>query len=355
MKRNNSEAISPEELQKRIDGFVAKNGSANEAKLEADGDAPEAEAAEAIETPKPEETAAVPEAEENTDAKDSEAGEELKDPKALTPAEIIQAVREKHDCKDGDDPADLEAAQKLLKEKDDQITKLLDAIGAMEAEKVPAADAEETEVTPVPVQPEAKAAEDCKTTKDCGTTKDCNTTKDCGTAKDCNTAKDCAGVAGKKDSADMPVEKPVEKAVAKPAEEADEDDDDEDYGGMNADAVMRRVNERVAVIRMGDKLNIELPERASIIEMKKEIIKKCDPKMSFDGKSKGFVNAAYEFVCHKFGDMKKDTNYQRAQMRGFAMNMDSANSPVNRRTADQARQEMINSMDHRKDDKGGNE
>ena len=318
MRRNDSEAISPEELQKQIDGFVAKNSKADaddvpaEAELKANGETKEA--------PKPEETAEVPEAKTDEDkpeeVKNGEAGEEPKDPKALTPAEIIEAVRQKQDCKDGNEPEDLKAA---LDEKDKDIKALLDAIDAMEAVK---------DLT------KGETEQDCKD----GDEPVAEEVVPEGEAADCG-GKDCKD---ESENADPTVEVVAE----------DEDEDEEAGNALTKDAVDRRVNEKIKAIRMGDKLNLDGLEGLSLIEIKKAIIRKYDPKMNFDGKSKSYINTAYDFVVDKLGELKKDTNYQRAQMRGFGMNLDAADAPKVRRTAAQARAEMENNLYSAKNEGG---
>ena len=305
MTRNNSEAISPEELQKQIDGFMAKNSKAdaddtpNEAELKANG--------ENSETPKPETNAAVSKAEGTApEAKEGEAGVEPKDPKALTPAEIIESVRQKQDCKDSEEPEDLKAA---LDEKNKDIKALLDAIDSLEAVK----DLEK-----------GQAKQDCKDGEEepAVVAVDCNKA-DCKT--DCKDPADCNNLDG----------------------------DIDEGADLTQDAVDKRVNEKIKAIRIGDKLNMDGLESLSLIEIKKAIIKKYDPKMVFDGKSKGYIEAAYNFVVDKLGDMRKDANYQRAQMMGFGMNLDASDSPKERRTAAQARKEMENALYSAKNE-GGN-
>lgn len=96
------------------------------------------------------------------------------------------------------------------------------------------------------------------------------------------------------------------------------------------------VREKVNVCRMGDRLNLDGLEDLSVIDAKKAIIEKVLPGMRLDGKSKGYINAAYDFACSEI-DKDKDVDYQRRQMfNGRTDSMDNCTM------AESARQRMIN-------------
>ena len=107
------------------------------------------------------------------------------------------------------------------------------------------------------------------------------------------------------------------------------------------------VRERLGICRIGDKLHLDGLESMSIIEAKKAVIGKVSPGMRLDGKSKAYINAAYDMAVSEA--MKpKDVNYQRNQMKQGASVRADGSAFMNAPTAEAARQRMI-------DREGGNE
>lgn len=104
-------------------------------------------------------------------------------------------------------------------------------------------------------------------------------------------------------------------------EEENTDEDDEENGdssedessSLNADSVDKTIRQRLAICRVGDKLNMDGLESKSILDAKKAIIKKVLPQMRLDGKGKAYINAAYDMAVEQVG-RRKDVNYQRMQM-----------------------------------------
>lgn len=117
--------------------------------------------------------------------------------------------------------------------------------------------------------------------------------------------------------------------------EAKADDDEEEEKPMNADSVDRIISQKLKVCRIGDKLNLDGLEAMSLMAAKKAIIKKVEPSIRLDGKSKAYINAAYDIACQKVSK-RKDTNYQRSQMFN-GVHMDSSAKPQ----ALSARERMI--------------
>jgi hypothetical protein len=204
------------------------------------------------------------EAEENSAAADG--GEEL------TTEEKIQEVRDHRDRRDADeDPQDLESATKTLEEQEKDINTLLDCIDAMEAEKEMTAadgvDEEETTADDEETEPQNEDGED----------------------------EECAA----------------------------EDDDEE----LTEDSVDARVNRRLAILRVADKLNLDGVDGLKNEEIMKRVVLAVNPKVRLDGKSKGFVKYAYQYAVENLiPETKKDGNYQRRQMLGASakrLNMDS--------------------------------
>ena len=107
------------------------------------------------------------------------------------------------------------------------------------------------------------------------------------------------------------------------------------------------IRERLGVCRIGDKLHLDGLESMPIIEAKKAVIGKVSPGMRLDGKSRAYINAAYDMAVAEA--MKpKDVNYQRNQMKQGASVRTDGSAIMNAPTAAEARQRMI-------DREGGNE
>ena len=117
-------------------------------------------------------------------------------------------------------------------------------------------------------------------------------------------------------------------------------------GSMNNDSADEIFRQRLSICRMGDKLHMDGLEDKSILEGKKAIIKKVYPDMRLDGKSKAYVDAAYDLAVSA-ANKRKNVAYQKQQM--------SANPALQQRADGQtgsnaaaARQRMI-------EREGGNE
>lgn len=133
-----------------------------------------------------------------------------------------------------------------------------------------------------------------------------------------------------------------EKADSEGEENADEEEENKDESGseagaMNADSVDRIVRARVALARIGDRLNLDGLDTMSIMDAKRAIIKKVKPSMRLDGKGSAYVNAAFDLAVEEL-NAKKDTNFQRGQM----FNSDSRQPAQTGKTAaEKSREKMI--------------
>jgi len=131
----------------------------------------------------------------------------------------------------------------------------------------------------------------------------------------------------------------------KDASKEDEDDDD-DKGGVTleikTDAMDRVVRERIKLGRLGDQLNLDGLEDMRPLDAKKAIIKKVNPNMRLDGKSKTYVNAAFDSAVSQLETSGggKDCNYQRRQMSG-RMDSRQDSTSFGKSSAAQARERMI--------------
>lgn len=99
------------------------------------------------------------------------------------------------------------------------------------------------------------------------------------------------------------------------------------------------VSQKLRIARIGDKLNMDGLETLPIVEGKKRIIRKINPRMNLDGKNSTYIDVAFDLAL---GEMNKpkDANYQRQQM--------ASTNPVSRRAdgtcgsrAMEARKQMI--------------
>lgn len=246
-KRNDSGAMSPEELQKQIEAYKARKAGRKagcEEKPatptpEADGE--EEEVAET--TPATEEEATDGEGEEETPTEES-AGS--------TPADIAKMVKDRRDRRDSeDDPEDVEGAMGVIAQQDEDIDMLLACLEKFFAEEKAEGNHD---------------GEGCE----------------------------------------------EENADGEECEEKTDGADDKSQS-LNADSADELFRQRLSICRIGDKLRMDGLETKSIMDGKKAIIKKVLPTMHLDGKSKAYVDAAYDLAVGEV-NKRKDVNFQKKQM-----------------------------------------
>lgn len=121
--------------------------------------------------------------------------------------------------------------------------------------------------------------------------------------------------------------------------EANADEEEPQENPLNMDSIDAYVNQKIELIRLGDKLNLDGIETMKPMDAKKAIIKKVHPNIRLDGKDTAYINAMFDIAKESVGK-RKDVDYQRQQMfRG-----DSAhNKPVDGQN--EARRRMIEKMD----------
>ena len=221
--------------------------------------------------------------------KESGPSAEKTDGEDLSTAEKVKQVRDRRDRRDEDkDPEDLESATSKIKEQDKDIQTLLDCIDSMEAE---------------------------------------------------------GDMATKKTDGDDTKEKNGEGAGG----EGTIDASNTDGSGKNcnnmdsADQLDQRVAEVFGIGRICEKLHLDgIESMKSSLEMKKAVIRKVRPTLNLDGKSKTYINAAYDIAVSEVEGMPKNADYQRRQMLGNGMNHDSADfHPIGLTAAQAARERMI--------------
>jgi len=130
-------------------------------------------------------------------------------------------------------------------------------------------------------------------------------------------------------------------AAAKDAAKGEEDPDDEKKE-MNADSVDALVTERIQIIRIGDKLNLDGLEGMKPIDAKKSIVKAVLPKMNLDGRSAVYIQAAFDQAVENI-NARKDVGFQRYQM---TQRVDGvpAHMQTGKTAAEDSRARMINRM-----------
>ena len=121
--------------------------------------------------------------------------------------------------------------------------------------------------------------------------------------------------------------------------EANADEGEHQEDPLNMDSIDAYVNQKIELIRLGDKLNMDGLDTMKPTEAKKAIIKKVHPNIRLDGKGSAYINAMFDIAKESIGK-RKDVGYQRRQMfRG-----DSAqNKAVDGQN--EARKRMIEKMD----------
>lgn len=227
-----------------------------------------------------EEPTAEPATEEEK-AADGEGCEEPASEEGSSPADIAQMVKDRRDRRDAeDDPEDVEGAMGIIAQQDEDIDMLLACLEKMMAD----------------------AAVDSADNADGGA-----------------------------DAADQ-------------ADNADRADGSDDKScSLNADSADEIFRQRLSICRIGDKLRMDGLENKSILEGKKAIIAKVLPGMRLDGKSRAYVDAAFDMAVNEV-NKRKDVSFQKKQMTGNpapASAIRTDGNPANKSAAAQARERMI--------------
>lgn len=114
--------------------------------------------------------------------------------------------------------------------------------------------------------------------------------------------------------------------------EANADEEEPQENPLNMDSIDAYVNQKIELIRLGDKLNLDGIETMKPMDAKKAIITKVHPNIRY-------INAMFDIAKESVGK-RKDVDYQRQQM----FRSDSShNKPVDGQN--EARRRMIEKMD----------
>ena len=126
-------------------------------------------------------------------------------------------------------------------------------------------------------------------------------------------------------------------------EEENKDSSEDESKSLNADSADKIVRQRLAICRIGDKLNMDGLENMSIKQAKRAIISKVLPAMRVDGKSESYIDAMYDLAVGEVKNRKR-VSYQKKQM----FNEQKRRNDSTESMASSARKKMI-------DREGGNE
>lgn len=230
-----------------------------------------------------------------------------------TPEDVVKSIRDRQDRRDSAGiPTDPEAASACIAEQAEDINALLSAFDSMLAQR----DFDSTNEPETPTEdsentPPAEGNDPPQTEEE------------------------------NKDTIGEPA------APATPAAPAGEGSGANVELKVSMDSIDRIVSERLSILRMGDKLNLDGLETLPIREAKAAIVKAVKPGMRMDGMSDDYVNAAYDMAVASV-NARKSTDRQREQMTsGRKTNFDSA--PSHSGSAADRRNAMIDRNQKRKD------
>jgi len=266
--------------------------------------------------------------------------EEVKTPETVE--EKVQWVKDRRDRRDEEgDPEDEEEAMGIIANQDEDIDYLFDIIDTLLAERdmkkdeCMKKDAEDEEVVEEEKVEEEVIPEEEETDAD---------EEEVEVVEEEEIPEDEAT------DADEEEEEIVEEEEIPEDEELDGFDDEipyveEEDVPLNTDAVDAIVRQRIQLGMLGRKLNLDGLENLKPMAAKKRIIKAVRPGIRLDGKSKAYINAAYDCAVADIKNMKKTTAYQKKQM----FNKDSATKKVvkSASSAEAARNRMIERHAHK--------
>lgn len=121
---------------------------------------------------------------------------------------------------------------------------------------------------------------------------------------------------------------------------------------LNMDSIDAYVNQKIELIRLGDKLHMDGIDTMKPMDAKKAIIKKVHPNIRLDGKDTAYINAMFD-IAKESVSKRKDVDYQRQQMRGDGMEKGVRKAP-DAQSAAAKRAGMIARMDGTDKKEGGN-
>ena len=96
------------------------------------------------------------------------------------------------------------------------------------------------------------------------------------------------------------------------------DSSDDESKSLNNDSVDSIIRDRLALCRLGDRLNMDGLEKMSLTDGKKAIINKVLPQMRLDGKGDAYIEAAYDMAVSEVS-RTKTADDQRMEMASGGM------------------------------------
>lgn len=316
--RRTDGVMSPEELAKAIEAYKNRRAMRLAAKCDEEGEAKPADAPAAAPAPAGEPKTT----EDGDDTVIAASGQEGDDDTAAK----VQMVKDRRDRRDSEgDPEDKEAAMGVIAQQDGDMDILFDIIDTLLAER------------------------------DFGATAQDGSKCD---GENCDEGDEgSAPAAPAAAAADVPPDKEDEDDdTALPEEENTDGDDDDipttnagDVGKsvLNVDSIDAIVRQRIQLGIVGRALNMDGLENMKIMDAKKAVIRAVRPSMRLDGKSKTYINAAFDYaVADVKNGSKKDTAYQVKQM--FNQDGRRRNPADDGDSSAKARQRMIDRQQNKK-------
>ncbi len=309
--------LTSEELKQAIEEYKARRAQ----RLAAKADEEEAEAAQPAAAP------VVEDDDEEVTPVIAPAGQ-TKDDEDAPVEDRVAAVKENRDRRDEEgDPETLEEANGVIANQDEDISILFDIIDTLLAERE-FDEAGEEEEQPV------ESADDDEEEQELSEDDDEEETVP----------------ALEEDDEDELEEDDNDEEEGFEGDCGDEENEDEDDdpipsadpttqpSTMNADSVDRLVRDRVKIDRVARKLNMDGLESMPVMKAKKKIVKAVRPGMRLDGKSRAYINAAFDQAYDEVERRsRKDTRYQKKQM----FNKDSKRAMRRTDSAEAHRKAMI--------------
>ena len=343
--------LSPEELAKSIAEYKARRARRLAEKIDEDDTVNTTPATKNTAAVSPKQAApATPVTDEEDKPVVTPAGQDgVEDP-----AEQVQLVKDRRDRRDQEgDPVDKKAAMGVIAQQDGDMDILFDIIDSLLAER----DMNSVDCTSLDA-----CAKDGDDILDPDMNDDEDELADLAVAKKDgqgglydpeNEDEDDFIPQGKqpvKHDEDMDPDVPVE-------ENTDEDDDpipstnstEVGKSVLNVDSIDKIVRQRINLGMVGRALHIDGLENMNITAAKKVVIRAVQPTLRLDGKSKAYINAAFDCAVATVKNRnRKDVSYQKRQM----FNADSRNASIDNDSSLSARQRMIErQMNRKKEDK----
>lgn len=314
-KKRSDGLLSPEQLALAIEEYKARRAQRLAAKADEEST---------------EEVVSVPPATDNEETAAAQATPVEAIDEDAPVEEKVEILKDRRDRRDAEgDPESTEEAMSVIANQDEDIDILFDIIDSLLAEKA-FDEAEETQT-------------------------EGNTDEDEEVVSGENADEDETLAEGEENTDDDEEGDIAEDEDEETVVEENTDDDEEvlptvepkNGEKMNADSVDAIVRQRVQLGMVGRVLNMDGLESMKLTTAKKAVIRAVRPNLRLDGKSKAYVNAAFDCaVADVMARSRKDTKYQKKQM----FNSDSRKPRKSGDSAMAARERMIKRQFEKKEE-----